>query len=122
VIAREAPDSDLEVLLVLDATTGQNALNQAREFKEAAALQASCSPAGRYGARGVVIGIKNELQVPIKYVGVGEAIDDLQPFTPMPLPRRVWQRRHSTVAATALAVLLQRKAFFTEERPLRCRR
>ena len=81
VIAREAPGSDLEVLLVLDATTGQNALNQAREFKDAAGITGIVLTKLDGTARGgVVIGIKNELQVPIKYVGVGEAIDDLQPF------------------------------------------
>ncbi|SDN71055.1 signal recognition particle-docking protein FtsY [Acetanaerobacterium elongatum] len=81
VIAREAPGCDLEVLLVLDATTGQNALNQAREFKDAAGITGIVLTKLDGTARGgVVIGIKNELQVPIKYVGVGEAIDDLQPF------------------------------------------
>ncbi len=81
VIAREAQGCDLEVLLVLDATTGQNALNQAREFKDAAGITGIVLTKLDGTARGgVVIGIKNELQVPIKYVGVGEAIDDLQPF------------------------------------------
>ena len=81
IIAREAPGCDLEVLLVLDATTGQNALNQAREFKDAAGITGIVLTKLDGTARGgVVIGIKNELQVPIKFVGVGEAIDDLQPF------------------------------------------
>ncbi len=83
VIAREAPDSDVEVLLVLDATTGQNALNQAREFKEAAGITGIVLTKLDGTARGgVVIGICNELSVPVKYVGVGEQIDDLQPFDP----------------------------------------
>lgn len=83
VIAREAPDSDVEVLLVLDATTGQNALNQAREFKEAAGITGIVLTKLDGTARGgVVIGICNELNVPVKYIGVGEQIDDLQPFDP----------------------------------------
>lgn len=83
VIAREAPDSDVEVLLVLDATTGQNALNQAREFKEAAGITGIVLTKLDGTARGgVVIGICNELSVPVKYIGVGEQIDDLQPFDP----------------------------------------
>lgn len=83
VIAREAPDSDVEVLLVLDATTGQNALNQAREFKEAAGITGIVLTKLDGTARGgVVIGIRNELCVPVKYVGVGEQLDDLQPFDP----------------------------------------
>ena len=81
VIQREAPDSDVEVLLVLDATTGQNALNQARQFKEAAGITGIILTKLDGTARGgVVIGIKQELQVPIKYIGVGEKIDDLRPF------------------------------------------
>ncbi|MCI8648757.1 MAG: signal recognition particle-docking protein FtsY [Anaerotruncus sp.] len=81
VIQREAPDCDTEVLLVLDATTGQNALNQARQFKEAAGITGIILTKLDGTARGgVVIGIKSELQVPIKYIGVGEQIDDLRPF------------------------------------------
>ncbi len=83
VIKREAPDSDVEVLLVLDATTGQNALSQAREFKEAAGITGIVLTKLDGTARGgVVIGICNELSVPVKFVGVGEKIDDLQPFDP----------------------------------------
>ena len=81
VIQREAPGCDTEVLLVLDATTGQNALNQARQFKEAAGITGIILTKLDGTARGgVVIGIKQELQVPIKYIGVGEQIDDLRPF------------------------------------------
>lgn len=81
VIRREAPESDTEVLLVLDATTGQNALNQARQFKEAAGLTGIVLTKLDGTARGgVVIAVKEELGVPIKYIGVGEQIDDLQPF------------------------------------------
>ena len=81
VIQREAPGCDVEVLLVLDATTGQNALNQARQFQEAAGITGIILTKLDGTARGgVVIGIKEELQVPIKYIGVGEQIDDLRPF------------------------------------------
>ena len=82
VIQREAPGCDVEVLLVLDATTGQNALNQARQFKEAAGITGIILTKLDGTARGgVVIGIRQELEVPIKYIGVGEQVDDLRPFT-----------------------------------------
>ena len=81
VLDREVPDSDREVLLVLDATTGQNAVNQARAFKETAGLTGIVLTKLDGTARGgVVISIKQELGVPVKYIGVGEQIDDLQPF------------------------------------------
>ena len=81
VIDREAPGCDRETLLVLDATTGQNALNQARQFKETAGLTGIVLTKLDGTARGgVVLGIKEELDIPIKYVGVGEQMDDLRPF------------------------------------------
>ena len=81
VIDREAPGCARETLLVLDATTGQNALNQAKQFKEAAGLTGIVLTKLDGTARGgVVIGIKEELNIPIKYIGVGEQIDDLRPF------------------------------------------
>ena len=81
VIGREAPGCATEFLLVLDATTGQNALNQAKEFKNAAGLTGIVLTKLDGTARGgVVIAIKEELGVPIKYIGVGEQIDDLRPF------------------------------------------
>ena len=81
VIQREAPGCDVEVLLVRDATTGQNALNQARQFKEAAGITGIILTKLDGTARGgVVIGIRQELEVPIKYIGVGEQVDDLRPF------------------------------------------
>jgi len=81
VIDREAPGCGRETLLVLDATTGQNALNQARQFKEAAGLTGIVLTKLDGTARGgVVLGIKEELGIPIKYVGVGEQMDDLRPF------------------------------------------
>jgi len=83
VIDRELPYSDREVLLVLDATTGQNAVNQAREFMSVAELTGIILTKLDGTARGgVVLSIKNELKIPVKFVGVGEKIDDLQPFDP----------------------------------------
>ena len=84
VITRELPDAATEVLLVLDATTGQNALNQARQFKEAAGLTGIILTKLDGTAKGgVVIGIKEELGIPIKFIGVGEQIGDLQVFDPV---------------------------------------
>lgn len=81
IINRELPDADKETLLVLDATTGQNAVNQAREFKNVADISGIVLTKLDGTARGgVVLSIKNELDIPVKFVGVGEGIDDLQPF------------------------------------------
>ena len=83
VISREAAGCDVEILLVLDATTGQNALNQARQFKEAAGLTGIVLTKLDGTAKGgVIIGIIEELKIPVKFVGVGEKIEDLQPFDP----------------------------------------
>ena len=82
VIDRELPYSDREVLLVLDATTGQNAVNQAREFAKIAEITGIILTKLDGTARGgVVLSIKNDLKVPVKFVGVGEGIDDLEPFS-----------------------------------------
>ena len=81
VIDRELPGCDRETLLVLDAATGQNAVNQAREFQSAAGItgivltKLDGTPKG-----GVVLPIKRDLGLPVKFIGVGEQIDDLQPF------------------------------------------
>ena len=81
VIDRELPDASKEVLLVLDATTGQNAVNQAKDFKEAAGITGIILTKLDGTAKGgVVLAINNELDVPVKFIGVGEQIDDLQPF------------------------------------------
>ena len=81
VIRRELPDADVETLLVLDATTGQNGLIQARQFKETAGLTGIILTKLDGTAKGgIVIAIAQELQVPVKFVGLGEGIDDLQPF------------------------------------------
>ncbi len=82
VIGRELPDASLETLLVLDAATGQNAVNQAREFKNVADITGIVLTKLDGTAKGgIVIPIHNELSIPVKYIGVGEGIDDLQPFS-----------------------------------------
>ena len=81
IIERELPDADKEVLLVLDATTGQNAVSQAKLFKEAAGITGIVLTKLDGTARGgVVIAIREQLQIPVKYIGVGEGIEDLQLF------------------------------------------
>ncbi len=82
VISRELPDSIRETLLVLDATTGQNAVVQAKEFKNAANITGLVLTKLDGTAKGgIVISIKRELGIPVKFIGVGEKIDDLQPFS-----------------------------------------
>lgn len=81
VISRELPNASVEALLVLDATTGQNAVNQAREFKSVTDITGIVLTKLDGTAKGgVVISIGNDLNIPVKFVGVGEQIDDLQPF------------------------------------------
>lgn len=83
VIEREYPEAHREVLLVLDATTGQNAISQAKIFKEAADITGIVLTKLDGTAKGgIVIGIKSELGIPVKLVGVGEKINDLQEFVP----------------------------------------
>lgn len=82
VIARELPDAAVETLLVLDATTGQNAVNQAKLFNESADITGIVLTKLDGTAKGgIIIPIKNELGLSVKLVGVGEKIDDLQPFS-----------------------------------------
>jgi fused signal recognition particle receptor len=81
VIAKLVPDADVEVLLVLDGSTGQNAYEQAKQFSQATqvtALAVTKLDGTAYG--GVVIGISDGMQIPVKYIGLGEGIDDLQLF------------------------------------------
>ena len=81
VISRELPDAPVEVLLVLDATTGQNAIAQAKAFGENAGLTGIILTKLDGTAKGgVVVAVKDELGLPVRFVGVGEGIDDLQPF------------------------------------------
>ena len=82
VIDRELPYSDREIFLVLDATTGQNAISQAKEFMAVADVTGIVLTKLDGTARGgVVLSIKNDLKLPVKFIGVGEGIDDLQPFS-----------------------------------------
>lgn len=98
IIEREAPDSSKEVLLVLDATTGQNAVNQARLFKEVAPISGIILTKLDGTAKGgIVISIKNELDIPVKLIGVGEKIDDLQPFNSRDFVRALFEGTSKTV-------------------------
>ena len=81
IVNRELPDADKEVLLVLDGTTGQNGLIQAKTFKEIAGVTAvAVTKLDGTAKGGIVIAVADSLQVPIKFVGVGEQVDDLMPF------------------------------------------
>ncbi|MEA4965002.1 MAG: signal recognition particle-docking protein FtsY [Oscillospiraceae bacterium] len=81
IIDRELPDSSKEVLLVLDATTGQNGLIQARQFKEIAGVTGmALTKLDGTAKGGIVIAVADVLQIPVKYIGVGEQMDDLMPF------------------------------------------
>ena len=83
VIARECPQAPHEVLLVVDATTGQNAIAQARVFNEAVGVSGIVLTKLDGTARGgIVVAINQELGIPVKFVGVGESVDDLKPFEP----------------------------------------
>lgn len=81
IIDRELPDADKEVLLVLDGTTGQNGLLQAKQFKEIAGVTAiALTKLDGTAKGGIVISVADTLQIPVKYIGVGEQMDDLMPF------------------------------------------
>ncbi len=81
VIARELPESSKETLLVLDATTGQNAVVQAKEFKETSKITGLILTKLDGTAKGgIILSIKKELGIPVKFIGVGEQIDDMKPF------------------------------------------
>ena len=81
VISRELPNASRENLLVLDATTGQNAILQAKEFKNAAEITGLVlNKLDGTAKGGIVLSIKRELGIPVKFIGVGEKIDDMQPF------------------------------------------
>ena len=82
VIGRELPDAAKETLLVLDATTGQNAVYQAKEFKEASKITGLVLTKLDGTAKGgIIISIRKELGIPVKFIGVGEQIDDMKPFS-----------------------------------------
>ena len=83
ILDRELPESSKEVLLVLDATTGQNAVQQAEQFKEAADITGIILTKLDGTAKGgIVLAIKNDYNIPVKFIGVGEKIDDIEPFDP----------------------------------------
>ena len=82
IVARELPDAAKEVLLVLDGTTGQNGLIQAKQFKEIAGVTAiALTKLDGTAKGGIVIAVADALQIPVKFVGVGEQADDLMPFS-----------------------------------------
>lgn len=81
VIEREVPDAPHEVLLALDATTGQNAMAQAKEFSKATNVTGiALTKLDGTAKGGIVLAIRNELNIPVKLVGLGEKVDDLQEF------------------------------------------
>lgn len=93
VIDRELPGADKEVLLVLDATTGQNGVNQAREFKNAAGITGIVLTKLDGTAKGgVVLAVREALDIPVKFIGVGEGLDDLQPFDAQEFARALFDR------------------------------
>ena len=93
VIDRELPDADKEFLLVLDATTGQNAVNQAVEFAKATGISGIVLTKLDGTAKGgVVLNIKEELGISVKFIGVGEKVDDLQPFDPMEFSKALFTK------------------------------
>jgi fused signal recognition particle receptor len=101
VIQREAPDADREVLLVLDAATGQNAVSQAREFQAVAEItgivltKLDGTPKG-----GVILSIREELGLPVKFIGVGEQVDDLQAFDADQFAKALFERREESLDET----------------------
>ena len=93
IIDKSLPGCSKEVLLVLDATTGQNAVNQARVFKEAAGLTGIVLTKLDGTAKGgVVLAIREDLGLPVKFIGVGEQVDDLQPFEAGDFARALFER------------------------------
>ena len=99
VVDKELPYADREIFLVLDATTGQNAVSQAKEFMQVAELTGIVLTKLDGTARGgVVLAIKNELKLPIKFIGVGEQLDDLQPFNQKVFSKALFENTAETHA------------------------
>ncbi|MFA6075186.1 MAG: signal recognition particle-docking protein FtsY [Negativicutes bacterium] len=93
VVARELPGAPHETLMVLDGTTGQNAISQAKLFSEAALVTGLVLTKIDGTAKGgAVLAVKNELGIPVKWVGVGEGIDDLRPFVPEEYARALFEK------------------------------
>ncbi len=115
IIDRELPDAAKEVLLVLDATTGQNAVNQTKEFKTVAGITGIVLTKLDGTAKGgVVLAIKEELNVPVKFIGVGEQIDDLQPFDPDDFAKALFADDYNDDGTVAG----ERTEFSTESAPI----
>lgn len=92
VIGREIPGAPHETLLVLDAATGQNALSQARLFKEAAEVSGiALTKLDGTAKGGIVLAVSNEFQIPVRYIGVGEAVEDLRDFDPRQFVEALFQ-------------------------------
>jgi fused signal recognition particle receptor len=92
VISREIPDAPHETLLVIDAATGQNALSQARLFKEAAGVTGiALTKLDGTAKGGIVVAVSHEFGLPVRYIGVGEAIDDLRDFDPQEFTDALFQ-------------------------------
>ncbi len=114
IIDRELPGCDKEVLLVLDATTGQNAVNQAREFKNAAGITGIVLTKLDGTAKGgVVLAIREELQLPVKFIGVGEQLDDLQPFDAREFAEALFDNQ-SKIDEDTLARIAEQNARYDE--------
>ena len=93
VVARELPGAPHETLMILDGTTGQNAISQAKLFSEAAQVTGLVLTKIDGTAKGgAIIAVKNELGIPVKWVGVGEGIDDLRPFVPEDYARALFEK------------------------------
>lgn len=98
IVTQKLPDASRETLLVLDATTGQNAVNQARLFNETAEITGIVLTKLDGTAKGgIIIPIRNELNIPVKLVGVGEKLDDLQPFVPEDYAEALFEGMNDTV-------------------------
>ena len=81
ILSRELPEASKEVLLVLDGTTGQNGLIQAKQFQEIAGVTGiALTKLDGTAKGGIVVAVADALQIPVKYIGVGEKMDDLMPF------------------------------------------
>ena len=82
IINRELPNADKEILLVLDATTGQNALSQAEEFKNVTDVTGiALTKLDGTAKGGIILAIKDKMNIPIKLIGIGEGVEDLRPFS-----------------------------------------
>lgn len=93
VIEREIPGAPHEVLLVLDATTGQNALQQAKMFQEVAGVTGiALTKLDGTAKGGVVLGIRGETQIPVKWIGIGEGMEDLRPFNPREFAQALFEK------------------------------